>query len=253
MAFEKFVMVGNLQRKYWKEVRFPYKKHTIRSGPVVNGQLHWFACNSTNFITPQCIFSFDPRVDKFKKVPMPKPPKDEDEFFLLGLGVLDGCLCMIRHRKRNAEVWVMEAYGVQKSWNVRFVINKTFRVCSMFQPLCCTKDGKILTREHIGCDSGHVNVYNSNGDLDRDVPKPSNHETSLVAVAYKESLVKPTGYEWENEERRGIATYVEHFLLASPRIMTKGNGDSKWHVLEDPKEEEAEETRKKRSMRRIRQ
>ncbi|XP_058202734.1 F-box/kelch-repeat protein At3g23880-like [Rhododendron vialii] len=243
----KCVMVGNFRRKYWKEVCFPFNISSIRSGPVLNGQLHWFACN-TNFLSTHSIFSFDPLVDEFKKVPMPKPSKDGDEFILLGLGVLDGCICMIRHRQCNVEVWVMEAYGVQNSWNVRFVINETFRVCSMFEPLCCTKDGKVLLREHIGYDSGHVNVYNSNGDLDRDVPRPSNCNYSMVAMAYEESLVEPIDYTWENEERRGIATYVEHFLSASSRTMTKGK-DSKWHLLEDPEQEEAEETPEKRRIR----
>lgn len=48
-------------------------------------------------------------MDKFKKLPMPKPPKDGDRDILLGLGVLDDCLCMIRddnptHSEGNAEV-----------------------------------------------------------------------------------------------------------------------------------------------------
>ncbi|KAF7149669.1 hypothetical protein RHSIM_Rhsim02G0094700 [Rhododendron simsii] len=34
------------------------------------------------------------RVDEFKTVPTPKPLKDEDRDILLGLGVLDNCLCM---------------------------------------------------------------------------------------------------------------------------------------------------------------
>lgn len=61
------------------------------------------------------------------------------------------------------------------------------------------------------------------------------------------SLVEPTDYTWENEEQRGIATYVEHFLSASPRKMIKGKDNSKWDYL-DPKEEEAEGTQKKRSL-----
>ncbi|XP_058202741.1 F-box/kelch-repeat protein At3g23880-like [Rhododendron vialii] len=246
----KFTMVGNFRRKYWKEVCFPSNTGAVHSGPILNGQLHWFARN-TDYVLTHCIISFDPRVDEFKKVPMPKLPEDRNKFILLGLGVLDGCLCMIRHRQRKTQVWVMEAYGVQKSWNVRFVISSTFRVSSIIQLLCCTKDGEVLMSEHTGYGGGRVNAYNSNGDFCRAVPRDPSSCT-MAAMAYEESLVEPKDYTWENEERSGIATYVEHFLSASPRKMIKGKEDSTWDYL-DPEAKGAQGTQKKRSLKRNRQ
>ncbi|KAE9452759.1 hypothetical protein C3L33_15338, partial [Rhododendron williamsianum] len=345
----EFVVVGSLKSKSWAVIHFPYRVPTVEPGPIVNENLHWYACkindsgedgdiicglgtldgclcmfrssNSENnvellvmkdygvqeswtimvvvsdcltsspwnelleplgytkngeiltrvWIWMECgwqIWALNPndnshrrisipedpncyalimhkesliiptdydweeeeqkgeasyvRVDEFKTVPMPKPLKDEDRDILLGLGVLDNCLCMIRHDnqthiKGNAEVWVMKSYGVQESWNVRFVISSlTFMGYSMLELLYCTKDGEVLMRQLIGYDGGCVNVYNSNGDFCRDVPSPSSCNFSMVAMAYEESLVEPTDYMWENKERRGIAIYVEHFLTASP-------------------------------------
>ncbi|KAE9452762.1 hypothetical protein C3L33_15337, partial [Rhododendron williamsianum] len=77
----KFVMVGNFRRKYWKEVCFPSNTGAVHSGPILNGQIHWFARN-TDYVSTHCIIYFDPRVDEFKKVPMPKLPKDRNKFIL---------------------------------------------------------------------------------------------------------------------------------------------------------------------------
>ncbi|XP_058202738.1 F-box/kelch-repeat protein At3g23880-like [Rhododendron vialii] len=40
----EFVVVGSLKSKSWAVIHFPYRVPTVESGPIVNENLHWYAC-----------------------------------------------------------------------------------------------------------------------------------------------------------------------------------------------------------------
>ncbi|KAI8010343.1 F-box protein CPR1 [Camellia lanceoleosa] len=95
----EFVVVGSFRSKTWTKINFPYHFCSVNSGPVVNENLHWFASDksSDHFFAPREIVYFNPRMNKFKKLPMPQL-KNGHRDIILGLGVLEGCLCMVRLR-----------------------------------------------------------------------------------------------------------------------------------------------------------
>lgn len=99
---EEFVVVGSFQDRCWTEVHFPYIVRTVNSGPVLREHLHWYVCEkeSSDSNSPQRVVSFNPRANKFNSIPMPQP-KDVDGDTILGLGALDGCLCMVRKNSSN--------------------------------------------------------------------------------------------------------------------------------------------------------
>ncbi|KAG5554845.1 hypothetical protein RHGRI_012415 [Rhododendron griersonianum] len=89
-------IIASLKSKRWTGYRFPYK---LKSGPVVNDRLHWVVNreeDGTRFPVQQ-IVCFDLLVDKFVEFSTP-PSYDGDRNVILGLGVLDGCLCVARYR-----------------------------------------------------------------------------------------------------------------------------------------------------------
>ncbi|XP_028080983.1 F-box/kelch-repeat protein At3g23880-like [Camellia sinensis] len=221
----EFMVIGSFQSKLWTHVQFPYSVRTVKPGPVLNEHLHWLASKESwgHFLSTNQIVSFDPRSDKFKKVPMPQPKdEDGDGDIILGLGALDRCLCMTRfdnprNFEGNVEVLAMREYGMKSSWTVMFTISNLAGVfCSYhwFVPLCSTKNNEVIMNLCIGVDEGYVTAYNPNDNSNRDILMATdNHD--LNAIMYEESLVTPPDYNWEEEELRGEATYFEKYLSGS--------------------------------------
>lgn len=83
---------------------------------LANGAIHWLMkerrLNGVSYI-----ISFDLSSEEFRKMPCPTYPEN---FIHQNLRVLNGCLCLIPYYKRGgryaADLWVMEEYGVDKSW-----------------------------------------------------------------------------------------------------------------------------------------
>ncbi|CAL5395567.1 unnamed protein product [Camellia sinensis] len=221
----EFMVIGSFRSKLWTHVQFPYSVRTVKPGPVLNEHLHWLASKESwgHFLSTQQIVSFDPRCDKFKKVPMPQPKdEDGDGDIILGLGALDGCLCMTRfdnprNFEGNVEVLAMKEYGMKSSWTVMFTISNLAGVfCSYhwFVPLCSTKNNEVIMNLCVGVDDGYVTAYNPNDNSNRDILMATDNY-DLNAIMYEESLVTPPDYNWEEEELGGEATYFEKYLSGS--------------------------------------
>ncbi|GFY94165.1 hypothetical protein Acr_09g0006110 [Actinidia rufa] len=203
---DQFVIVGSFKIRNWLMIDFPYRVSTVNSGPVVNGYLHWYASCYSFF---HQIIYFNSRIYEFEKVPMPQP-KHHSGDYLLGLGALDGCLCMTRWKnpriqEGDIEVLVMKEYGVEISWTILFTIsNLNLRFYDDLFPLGYTKNGEALMKV---CDrfiswsrrafnpdhNSHIRVFNSDNNTHREIPIQLEYY-HLDAIFYQESLVTPTGY-----------------------------------------------------------
>ena len=104
-------------------------------------------------------------------------PKDGNGDILLSLGVLEGCLCMVRSCKHltdrmdRVEVLVMKKYGIKESWTTMFILSNlpNLHIYDNVVPLCFTKNGEILMK--IGWN--HVRAYNPNDNWQRDIRIPT--------------------------------------------------------------------------------
>ncbi|GMP56615.1 hypothetical protein CsSME_00021034 [Camellia sinensis var. sinensis] len=79
----------------------------------------------------------------------------------------------------------------------------------------------------------HLRAYNPNDNSQRDVTIP----TYLDAIVYEESLLTPTGYNWEEEVLRREAKYVETSLSGSWRKIRKVIGKWDYEELDSGEEE----------------
>ncbi|GMP55013.1 hypothetical protein CsSME_00019970 [Camellia sinensis var. sinensis] len=193
----RLVVIGSFQSKTWIVVHFPSPVSSVKSSPVVNGNLHWFASKESwgHFFAPHQTIYFNPQKNIFKKLPMPKP-KDGDGDILLGLGVLDGCLCMVRSCEHptnhvdRVEVLVMKKYGIKESWTTMLILSNL----------------------------PNLRIYDNVVPLDIRIPIKGPY---VYAVVYEESLASLIDYNWEAEELRGDARHVENSLSGSWRKMRK--------------------------------
>ncbi|KAI8566176.1 hypothetical protein RHMOL_Rhmol02G0019600 [Rhododendron molle] len=213
----QFVVVGGFKSKKWTHVGCSsYSISSFNSGPTVNELLHWYVGKKNKPAYSQIVY-FNPQMGSFGEVPMPQPMQSDGDV-IYGLGVLDGCLCMSRSEnlgysgRNNIEVLAMKEYGVAKSWTIMFII-------SNFWPSGYTKNGEAFALRIPPPDKWkgiwHISLYNPVDNSTRDIPIPTPMPTlsyNIGAIIYKESLVKPTDYHWEDEELRDEATYQEYFL-----------------------------------------
>ncbi|KAL3505841.1 hypothetical protein ACH5RR_031223 [Cinchona calisaya] len=119
------VLVSELKDKRWKEIDgfSNYSVYGKRIGVLFNGFLHWTVVDAEmahEFWPPNKIIGFDPKTDEVNEIPLPIS-KNKEEICILGLGVLEGSLCMTCWDpefccKGNIEVFVMKEYGIQESW-----------------------------------------------------------------------------------------------------------------------------------------
>ncbi|KAG5520410.1 hypothetical protein RHGRI_033106 [Rhododendron griersonianum] len=162
------------------------------------------------------------------------PDNGKHNSVLIGLGVLEGCLCMTRsvyergdevehdnnwedergfyyRHKFNPtfiEVLVMKEHGVGESWTSSFIISNDVGVelCSLFPtygslvPLCLTKNGEILFL----VDGDEFLVYNPDKMSQRDIHirfKTSDYSFHFgsYGASYVESLASPAAYGQEKD------------------------------------------------------
>ncbi|XP_026416370.1 F-box protein CPR1-like [Papaver somniferum] len=126
------VDVNTLGSNTWKNTPsipyYPYYQGI--SGVLFNGVLHWIARIFGNDST--VMICFDIVNERFEEVavpeaPMPyqKEPNWEGNVFSMTVGVLEGYLCLGLHVFNVCvDVWMMEDYGVQKSWIKSFSITQ---------------------------------------------------------------------------------------------------------------------------------
>ncbi|XP_028113869.1 F-box/kelch-repeat protein At3g23880-like [Camellia sinensis] len=196
------------------------------------------------------IVYFNLRMNKFKKLPMPQPKNGGD--ILFGLGVLEGCLCMVcccdEHRSYHVgivEVLTMKEYGKQEFWITMFILSNlpSLNLYNELVPLCYAKNGEVLMK--VAMD--HIRTYNPIDNSQRKV-RISNKCKYLDAIIYEESLVTPPDNNWEEEELRGEATHVETWLSGSWQKIKKVRGYWKYGKSSFVEEEYRESDSKELSM-----
>ncbi|XP_058195395.1 F-box protein At3g07870-like [Rhododendron vialii] len=202
--------VASFRRKNWVTTTCRFADE-MNSGPVVNGKLHWVVIQHGNkgFSTDRIVY-FDPITDEFLELSAP-PGRYSFRGFnrvILGLGVLEGCLCMARIGCESGdevepgviEFFVMRKYGVRESWSSIFVTSIFMGLASLHEfgnlvPLCYTKNGEVL----IVVNKNKLFVCNPDKSSQREIPIPS--DRYLIDVApYTESLASPAAYGHEEEE-----------------------------------------------------
>nr|GMD11179.1 F-box/kelch-repeat protein At3g23880-like [Ipomoea batatas] len=117
------VISASLNHKEWRPVEFPYYGlRSIRGGVNFRNTFHWWGVSEINHKDPgNKIIYFDPALDKFRILPTPGR-----ENLIVGLGVIDDCLCMAQEDEPNStnkiQVFIMKEYGRQESWMTAFAI-----------------------------------------------------------------------------------------------------------------------------------
>lgn len=142
----KEFMVYSLRTDSWKIMKRRGKLKLSRDHNgdcvLVNNRLHWKLETDDDIL---CILSFDLHDEEWSEVPMPNLSHASINVSLsssLGLGVLDGSLCVLSSGFSNDEdytdVWMMREYGVEESWT------KVYRFPYFgLKPLgSCSKDGR---------------------------------------------------------------------------------------------------------------
>nr|GMD08053.1 F-box/kelch-repeat protein At3g23880-like [Ipomoea batatas]GMD08054.1 F-box/kelch-repeat protein At3g23880-like [Ipomoea batatas]GMD19446.1 F-box/kelch-repeat protein At3g23880-like [Ipomoea batatas] len=193
-------MVASLKNKDWRKVPFPYKADY---GVNFHNTLHWGA--------PQTIIYFEAESDEFKELPTPESHKRSS--FILGLGIIDACLCMVvregNERGEKLQVWVMKEYGVKESWVSQFVIaapaSKLFgiykSVTTLYSSKCNTK--VLICHCYYGAYSGSLEilVYDlKNNELDNHFSEKSKYYNDSEICSYVQSIVSPHEFIWRDEQ-----------------------------------------------------
>lgn len=104
------VFVSCLKSKKWVKINVPFVVQYSVRGPLVNGRIHWTIDESW---TERRIIYFEPTRNMFEW--LPSPPENQryrSKYPVLGLGVLDGCLCVAQRIKgypcrigSNEDIW----------------------------------------------------------------------------------------------------------------------------------------------------
>nr|GMD20378.1 F-box/kelch-repeat protein At3g23880-like [Ipomoea batatas] len=115
------VFVASLKNKDWHKVLFPYDAESITDcGVNFHNTLHWRVIDLQTGWNK--IVYFDPESDEFKELPI---PGGEESSVILGMGIINDCLCVALEQKELIQVLVMKEYGVEKSWVTEFNISLT--------------------------------------------------------------------------------------------------------------------------------
>ncbi|KAM7523255.1 hypothetical protein LguiA_013157 [Lonicera macranthoides] len=117
-SFRAEVSVYSLKSNSWRRIGdFPYYLSYKRvSGVLASGALHWVVSRKLRWLecpSGDLIAGFDLRSEEYRLVPQ---PEYSIKNFDMKVDVL-GCLCMLcKNYSLQFEMWVMEDYGVAKSW-----------------------------------------------------------------------------------------------------------------------------------------
>nr|GMD62416.1 F-box/kelch-repeat protein At3g23880-like [Ipomoea batatas] len=129
---DPFVISASLNHKEWRPVEFPY--NSARGGVEFRNTFHWWASDIKDLDRDRDmsggnrILYFDLVRDEFRIVPIPE--RRENNSSIVGLGVIDDCLCMTyiiqeqegELKTKTMQVLIMKEYGKQESWMIAFSI-----------------------------------------------------------------------------------------------------------------------------------
>nr|XP_027120862.1 F-box/kelch-repeat protein At3g23880-like [Coffea arabica] len=153
-----YAFVSHLKSITWTKVICPYEVlRTDWVAPLMRGNLHILAQekegknggNQRPNAPQQLILCFDTKRDEFKLWPKPDPKHDEQNL-VHGLGVIEGCLCMVRPDTYGWEVLTMREYGVKESWTVLFTIVNSHLNAPRYSlvPVFLTNKGEVVMVEN---------------------------------------------------------------------------------------------------------
>nr|GLL31803.1 F-box/kelch-repeat protein At3g23880-like [Ipomoea trifida] len=217
--------VASLKNKEWLKMQFPYLSHSsIDDGINFHNTLHLRAiCRHTRRET---IIVFEVESDKFKELELPTPEPELQggrKRAILGLGIMDGCLCMANkgeERREELQVWVMKEYGVKESWVCQFVIsvcaselfNFGFSATTLYPSKCNTK---VLICSCY-CGSWEIFVYDvKNNKLHNHFSEESKYWGDAAAIcSYIPSFVSPHEFIWKDDQHKSSENdVVLRFIL----------------------------------------
>ncbi|XP_019188161.1 PREDICTED: F-box/kelch-repeat protein At3g23880-like [Ipomoea nil] len=141
---DRFVISASLNHKEWQPMHFPCNLDSVLKGDSVEfrNTFHWWASDMKDWDTFHWLASdmkdwdryknriiyFDPVHDEFRILPLPTS-KLRENFSILGLGVINDCLCMAacvvqeeKEEPKTKTVWIMKEYGKQESWMIAFAL-----------------------------------------------------------------------------------------------------------------------------------
>ncbi|KAM7485686.1 hypothetical protein LguiA_001695 [Lonicera macranthoides] len=179
----RVVVVASLKTKRWVQINFPFVVASTKAGPILNGRMHWTVNERAN---NQCsrfkkVICFDLHKNLFEEFPSPRNLGDNDS--IIGLGVLEECLCMAIKTLFDIYVSVMKEYGIGESWT--YVGSLPFD----FKPFLFTKTDEILGKKYLP----QVLAYNMKNKTLRVFNLP-NVNNLLDAISFIQNLVSPIGY-----------------------------------------------------------
>ncbi|XP_059285701.1 F-box/kelch-repeat protein At3g23880-like [Lycium ferocissimum] len=206
----EFVIVASLEDKQWRQLEFPYDIPSMSEGITMLGRLHYRVWGNDG----SKLIYFDPISEKFHMFPVPEPKSNQEEIVIVGLGVLNECLCIMTclEHDKSAEILVMKEYGVKESWTSLFSIRNSevkgsiadinypygFVILLFF----VTENGElVLIYDYCGKD---VAVYNPKNDNMREIVEEETRFILGAIVTYVESLISPVEYCWSEERHRMI-------------------------------------------------
>lgn len=161
-SYDYEVRVYGLKTNSWKKAKnlprylrflFQFYYHLLHRrgyGVFAGGSLHWVLPRTPDLNANSAIIAFNLATDEFSPLPQPHYG-DSDKDFMLDVGALEGCLCVIcNYSEVRVDVWIMKEYGVKESWTKLFSVepSRTVSSLSYLKPLTYlgddTGDEKIL-------------------------------------------------------------------------------------------------------------
>ncbi|XP_057792326.1 F-box/kelch-repeat protein At3g23880-like [Salvia miltiorrhiza] len=138
-----------------------------RARPVyVNGASHWLA---RYLDLHDVIVSFDMSLEVFSTMMLPALRVSDDELRSRDLAVYMDCLALTLWSVSGAEqcfcVWVMNQYGVEKSWTKTFCFDFSSFGNEFVRPLWIRKQGEVV----VVCQDGRLVSCDRGGGVVRDV------------------------------------------------------------------------------------
>nr|GMD59335.1 F-box/kelch-repeat protein At3g23880-like [Ipomoea batatas] len=129
---------ASLNHKEWRPVQFPCNLVSARGGIEFRNTFHWWASDIKDWDRDRDylwaagrnrIVYFDPVHDEFRILPTPELGRGRENS-IVGLGVIDECLCMASFMVREGDepnmktiqVLIMKEYGKQESWMIAFAL-----------------------------------------------------------------------------------------------------------------------------------
>ncbi|KAI8556187.1 hypothetical protein RHMOL_Rhmol05G0232600 [Rhododendron molle] len=219
-GFVPKVKVDTLRSDLWRRIGdCPHRVPPDVVGTFVNKALHWIHLSESRD-SNDIIVSLDLVKETYGEVS--EPNYRDCYFYEITLGVVDGCLCILRNCSGAcSDVWVMKEYGIRDSWTKLVVIPYLSHPSepylshpsdwSFSTPLCILENGEVL----LNTTTNLVRYNPKDGTFS--YPKiynwsytysPRSFSTcsprSFSAYPYVESLVLPdsdadSGFQWQHQ------------------------------------------------------